>query len=110
MVSFYMPDGDGGHLPADEAEETYAQVRALAEAESFWGGTFTDRRVHALTSRHNERDYRQCVGDLTSDRLFVLAIFESLDERGRKRFVVQSLRQTVHVDPEKVVRVGYFDV
>lgn len=109
MVAFFMPDGDGGQLPAEEAESTYANVRRVANSASFWTGTFTDRRVYRLTSHHNGRDYVQRVGDLTSDRLFVLGIFESLDEQGRSRYVVQSLHQTVNVDPEKVVDVEFFD-
>ena len=109
MVAFFVPDGDGGQLPADQAEDVYATVRRAAEAQSFWAGTFTDRRVFALTSHHNGRDYPQRVGDLTSDRLFVLGIFQSTDERGHERYVVQSLRQTVHVDPDKVISVEFFD-
>lgn len=109
MVEFFMPDGDGGQRPPEEAENVYSTARRAAEAESFWRGTFTDQRVFAVTSRHNGRDYDQRVGELTSDRLLVLAIFQSFDERGRERFVVQSIRHTVHVDPSKVVSVAYFD-
>lgn len=109
MPSFFMPDGDGGHLSADQAEKTYAQTRAAAEATSFWAGTFTDRRVLAITSRHNGSEYEQRVGELTSDRLLVLAIMESTDERDRQRFVVQTIGQTIHVAPGKVVRVVDFD-
>lgn len=109
MTNFFMPDGDGGHMSASDAEETYNNVRGAVEASSFWGGTLTDRRVYTVTSHHNGTDYKQTVGELTSDRLFVLAIFESLDETGHERFIVQSLRQTVHVDPSKVVNVTYFE-
>lgn len=109
MPSFFMPDGDGGHLPADQTEKIYQQARAQAEVSSFWAGTFTERRVFAITSRHNGSDYEQRVGDLTSDRLLVLAILESIDEQGRQRFVVQSIEQTVHVDPGKAIHVSYFD-
>src|SRR5690242_2370217 len=99
MVAFFMPDGEGGSLAPDDAERTYATVRAAAGAESFWGGTFTDRRVYCLISRHNGGDYVQRVGELTRDKAFILGIFESKDEHGLTRFVVQSLRQTIHVDP-----------
>lgn len=108
MNAFFMPDGDGGAKPTDEAEQMYSQVRVATEAASYWPGTFTDRRVESLVSVHNGTTYDQRVGELTSDRLLVLAIFESIDERGRSRYVVQSVTQTVHVVAENVRSVTYF--
>lgn len=105
---FFMPDGNGGSLQPDRAEEVYATVRAAAES-GFWGGTFTWRRVYELVSEHNGERYVNRVGELTKDRKGVLGIFQSLDERGRERYVVQSIYSTIHVDASKVVSVLFFD-
>lgn len=108
-MQFFFPDGDGGSFPAEKAERLYAAAKKHVEVESFWGGTFTDRRVHSVTSHHNGTDFRQVVGELTRDKKLVLAIFESEDERGRRRFVVQSITSTIHVDNEKIVDFAFFD-
>jgi hypothetical protein len=107
-VPFFVPDGDGGHLPPDKAGEMYDNARQIAASQSFWGGSFTDRRVFEVVSEHNGTTYVNRVGDLTRDRKFVVAIFESLDERDRQRYVVQSVGSTIHVDPEKIRSVRFF--
>jgi hypothetical protein len=107
-VPFFMPDGDGGHLPPEKAVAMYENARAVTAGQSFWGGSFTDRRVFEVVSEHNGTTYVNRVGELTRDRKLVVAIFESVDERGQDRYVVQSVGSTVHVDPEKVRSVRFF--
>jgi hypothetical protein len=101
-----MPDGEGGRRPRHEWEPLYHAVRAQA-ATGFWSN-FTDRRIYEIVSEHNGRTYTNRVGDLTEDCKFVLGVFESTDDRGLRRYTVQSLTSTIHVDPEKVRSVVAF--
>ncbi|WP_460866433.1 hypothetical protein [Nocardioides pakistanensis] len=107
MTQFFLPDGDGGCIPVAQYEEW---LRPGAIDLSYWpASSFTAKRVHEVVSHHNGTNYRQCVGELTSDRKFIIAILESLDERGRRRFVAQTVYSQIHIDAEKVISVRYFD-